>query len=66
MIGPTSASPSSTAVNNPENPTLTVLQGAETVQGLELGATGHIGDKFSVVAGYTVTLRRRPPSRALT
>ncbi len=40
-------------VNDPENPTLTVLQGAETVQGLELGATGHIGDKFSVVAGYT-------------
>ena len=40
-------------VNAPENPTLTVLQGNETVQGLELGATGHIGDRFSVVAGYT-------------
>ncbi len=40
-------------VNDPENPTLTVLQGNETVQGLELGATGRIGDKIKIVAGYT-------------
>jgi catecholate siderophore receptor len=40
-------------VNDPENPTLTALQGNETVQGLEIGATGHIGDRFSLVAGYT-------------
>lgn len=40
-------------VNDPENPTLTVLQGNETVQGLELGATGHIGDRFEIIAGYT-------------
>ncbi len=40
-------------VNDPENPTLTTLQGKETVQGLELGATGHIGPKLSITAGYT-------------
>lgn len=39
-------------VNDPENPTLTVLQGNETVQGLELGATGHIDD-FEITLGYT-------------
>ncbi len=40
-------------VNDPENPTLTTLQGNETVQGIELGATGHIGPKLSITAGYT-------------
>jgi catecholate siderophore receptor len=40
-------------VNDPENPTLTTLQGNETVQGLELGATGHLGPKLSITAGYT-------------
>ena len=40
-------------VNDPENPTQTVLQGNERVQGIELGATGHIGDKFEITAGYT-------------
>ncbi len=40
-------------VNDPENPTLTALQGTETVQGLEIGATGHIGEKFEIIAGYT-------------
>ncbi len=40
-------------VNDPENPTLTALVGKETVQGLELGATGHIGPKWEVIAGYT-------------
>jgi len=40
-------------VNDPENPTETLLQGNETVQGIELGATGHIGDKLEITAGYT-------------
>jgi catecholate siderophore receptor len=40
-------------VNDPENPTLTVLQGVETVQGFELGATGHVGEKLEITAGYT-------------
>jgi catecholate siderophore receptor len=40
-------------VNDPENPTLTVLEGNETVQGFELGATGHIGPNFEIIAGYT-------------
>ena len=40
-------------VNDPENPTLTALQGNETVRGFELGATGHITQKFEVTAGYT-------------
>jgi len=40
-------------VNDPENPTLTVLQGNETVQGLEIGATGQIGPKLEITAGYT-------------
>jgi catecholate siderophore receptor len=39
--------------NDPDNPTLTVLDGDETVRGFELGATGHIGPRFSVDAGYT-------------
>ena len=40
-------------VNDPENPTLTTLQGNETVQGVELGATGYITPKFEITAGYT-------------
>ncbi len=40
-------------INDPENPTQTLLQGNETVQGFELGATGHIGPKLEVIAGYT-------------
>jgi len=40
-------------VNDPENPTLTVLQGNERVQGLELGATGRITSNLEIVAGYT-------------
>ena len=40
-------------VNDPENPTLTTLQGNETVQGLEFGATGHITSKLEITAGYT-------------
>ena len=40
-------------INDPENPTLTVLQGNERVQGFELGATGHITSKLEILAGYT-------------
>lgn len=40
-------------VNDPENPTLTVLQGDERVQGVELGATGHLTSKLEITAGYT-------------
>jgi catecholate siderophore receptor len=40
-------------VNDPENPTLTVLQGNERVQGIELGATGHITSNLEIIAGYT-------------
>lgn len=40
-------------INDPENPALTVLQGNERVQGFELGATGHIGPKLEITAGYT-------------
>ena len=40
-------------VNDPQNPTQTVLQGNETVQGFELGANGHIGSKLEVATGYT-------------
>jgi catecholate siderophore receptor len=39
-------------VNDPENPTTTLLQGNETVQGFELGASGHVGP-VEVIAGYT-------------
>jgi catecholate siderophore receptor len=40
-------------INDPENPGLTVLQGNERVQGLELGASGHITPKLEITAGYT-------------
>jgi catecholate siderophore receptor len=40
-------------VNDPENPTLTVLQGNETVQGFEFGVSGHITDRLELLAGYT-------------
>jgi len=40
-------------INDPENPTETLLQGNETVQGFELGATGHITSKLQIAAGYT-------------
>jgi catecholate siderophore receptor len=39
--------------NDPDNPTITVLNGNERVQGLELGATGHITERLEIVAGYT-------------
>jgi catecholate siderophore receptor len=40
-------------INDPDNPTLTILEGNERVQGFELGATGHIGPALEVTAGYT-------------
>jgi catecholate siderophore receptor len=40
-------------INDPDNPTLTVLEGNERVQGFELGATGHIGPALEITAGYT-------------
>ena len=39
--------------NDPDNPTITVLNGNQRVQGIELGATGHVTDKLEIVAGYT-------------
>ena len=40
-------------INDPDNPGLTVLRGNQTVQGFELGATGHIGANLEITAGYT-------------
>jgi catecholate siderophore receptor len=40
-------------INDPDNPTLTILEGNERVQGFELGATGHITRALEVTAGYT-------------
>jgi catecholate siderophore receptor len=40
-------------INDPNNPTLTVLEGNERVEGFELGATGRIGRSLEVTAGYT-------------
>ncbi len=39
--------------NDPDNPTITVLNGNQRVQGLELGAAGHVTDKLEIIAGYT-------------
>ena len=39
--------------NDPDNPTITVLNGDERVQGLELGAVGHLTSRLSINAGYT-------------
>ena len=39
--------------NDPDNPTITVLNGDQRVEGIELGATGHITEKLEIVAGYT-------------
>jgi catecholate siderophore receptor len=39
--------------NDPENPTLTVLNGDQRVDGLELGATGYLTEHLEIVAGYT-------------
>ena len=39
--------------NDPENPTITVLNGDQRVDGLELGANGYLTDKWELFAGYT-------------
>ncbi len=38
--------------NDPDNPTITVLNGDERVDGFEIGATGHVG-RLEFTAGYT-------------
>lgn len=39
--------------NDPDNPTLTILNGDQRVQGLELGASGHLTRHWELLAGYT-------------
>jgi len=39
--------------NDPENPTLTVLNGDQRVDGLELGAQGYLTEHLEIIAGYT-------------
>lgn len=39
--------------NDPDNPTLTVLEGNQRVDGIELEATGHITRHWEVTSGYT-------------
>lgn len=39
--------------NDPENPTITVLNGDQRVDGLELGASGYLTRHLEIVAGYT-------------
>ncbi len=39
--------------NDPENPTLTILNGDQRVQGLELGISGYLTKQLEIVAGYT-------------
>jgi catecholate siderophore receptor len=39
--------------NDPENPTITVLNGDQRVDGLELGASGRLTRQWEIFAGYT-------------
>ncbi len=39
--------------NDPDNPTVTVLNGDQRVRGVELGANGHITPRLEIIAGYT-------------
>ncbi|HEX4241365.1 MAG TPA: TonB-dependent siderophore receptor [Steroidobacteraceae bacterium] len=39
--------------NDPENPTITVLNGDQRVTGLELSANGYVTEHLELVAGYT-------------
>ena len=39
--------------NDPENPTLTILNGDQQVDGVELGASGYVTEHWEIVAGYT-------------
>jgi catecholate siderophore receptor len=40
--------------NDPDNPTLTILNGDERVDGLELQATGHLTKNWELFAGYSL------------
>jgi catecholate siderophore receptor len=40
--------------NDPENPTLTVLNGDQRVQGLELQASGYVTKHWEIFGGYTL------------
>lgn len=39
--------------DDPDNPTITVLDGRQTVEGLELGGSGHLTPRLRLDAGYT-------------
>ena len=39
--------------NDPDNPTVTTLDGNQRVEGFELGATGYITPEWEIYAGYT-------------
>ncbi len=39
--------------NDPDNPTITVLNGNQRVNGFELGASGHLTQQLKLTAGYT-------------
>ncbi|MGH8290420.1 MAG: TonB-dependent receptor [Steroidobacteraceae bacterium] len=39
--------------NDPDNPTLTVLNGNERVEGVELQAIGHLTTRWEIFSGYT-------------
>jgi catecholate siderophore receptor len=40
-------------VTDPDHPTALVLAGNQRVDGVELGVTGHLTDKWEITAGYT-------------
>ncbi len=39
--------------NDPDNPTITVLNGDERVDGLEVQASGHLTERWEILSGYT-------------
>jgi catecholate siderophore receptor len=39
--------------NDPENPTITVLNGDQRIDGVELGVSGYLTQHLEIVAGYT-------------
>ena len=39
--------------NDPENPTLTILNGDQRVEGVELGISGYVTKHLELIAGYT-------------
>jgi catecholate siderophore receptor len=39
--------------NDPDNPTVTILNGDQRVRGFELGASGHVTRKLEISTGYT-------------